>query len=122
MGSLKLRKDGADIRVARGPAGPPGAQGAAGTSAYQTAVQNGFVGTEAEWLASLQGPKGDRGDVGPQGDTGPVGSQGPQGIQGLTGAQGIQGPQGQSGVLLLAPGAPVPAGTPIGTIVFERVV
>jgi hypothetical protein len=29
--------------------------GQAGKSAYQVAVDNGFVGTEAEWLASLQG-------------------------------------------------------------------
>lgn len=48
-----------------GPTGPAGAQGAQGTqgiqgeqglvgkSAYQSAVDNGFVGTEAEWLASL---------------------------------------------------------------------
>ena len=28
---------------------------AEGSSAYQVAVANGFVGTEAEWLASLQG-------------------------------------------------------------------
>ena len=27
-----------------------------GDSAYQVAVNNGFVGTEAEWLASLEGP------------------------------------------------------------------
>lgn len=30
-----------------------GAQGIQGLSAYQVAVQNGFVGTEAEWVASL---------------------------------------------------------------------
>lgn len=35
-----------------GPAGP------AGESAYDVAVDNGFVGTEAEWLASLVGPPG----------------------------------------------------------------
>lgn len=41
-----------------GPAGPPGADGAPGAdgeSAYQVAVDNGFVGTEAEWLESLKG-------------------------------------------------------------------
>lgn len=40
-----------------GPAGPAGAAGAAGPggeSAYQIAQSNGFSGTEAEWLASLQ--------------------------------------------------------------------
>lgn len=29
-----------------------------GDSAYEVAVKNGFVGTEQEWLASLQGPPG----------------------------------------------------------------
>ena len=33
--------------------------GPAGLSAYQTAVANGYVGTEGEWLASLKGDKGD---------------------------------------------------------------
>ena len=32
--------------------------GPAGLSAYQTAVVNGYVGTEGEWLASLKGDKG----------------------------------------------------------------
>ena len=31
-------------------------------SAYEIAVKNGFVGTEAEWLASLKGDKGDPGE------------------------------------------------------------
>lgn len=33
-------------------------------SAYAIAVKNGFEGTEEEWLASLKGEKGDKGDVG----------------------------------------------------------
>ena len=47
-----------------GPPGPPGeagvqgSQGLAGASAYAIAVSGGFVGTEAEWLDSLQGPPG----------------------------------------------------------------
>lgn len=32
--------------------------GADGASAYEVAVSNGFVGTEAAWLASLQGTPG----------------------------------------------------------------
>lgn len=32
--------------------------GAEGKSAYQTALDNGFVGTEAEWIASLKGEPG----------------------------------------------------------------
>lgn len=41
--------------------GDPGADGAAGLSAYQIAVNEGFVGTEAQWLASLVGPQGPTG-------------------------------------------------------------
>ena len=35
------------------PAGIPGPSGEPGASAYDIAVSHGFVGTEAEWLASL---------------------------------------------------------------------
>ena len=38
-----------------------GAQGIQGLSAYQVAVQHGFEGTEAEWLISLKGEKGETG-------------------------------------------------------------
>lgn len=38
---------------ATGATGPQGIQGEDGLSAYEVAVENGFVGTEAEWLASL---------------------------------------------------------------------
>lgn len=34
-----------------------------GKSAYEIALQNGFEGTEEEWLASLKGEKGEKGDV-----------------------------------------------------------
>lgn len=36
-----------------GATGPQGIQGEDGLSAYEVAVENGFVGTEEEWLASL---------------------------------------------------------------------
>lgn len=68
-----------------------------GYSAYEIAVQNGFEGTEAEWLASLKGAKGDTGAQGPQGETGPVGPQGEKGDTGETGATGPQGPTGETG-------------------------
>ena len=35
-----------------------GGSGTAGKSAYEIAVDNGFVGTETEWLASLKGAEG----------------------------------------------------------------
>lgn len=37
------------------------ASGASGKSAYEVAVDNGFEGTEEEWLESLKGEKGDNG-------------------------------------------------------------
>ena len=88
------------IQGIQGPAGPSGSNGSDGTdgaSAYEIAVLNGFVGTEAAWLSSLVGPTGPQG---PQGIQGEVGPQGPQGIQGETGPQGpqgIQGPPGEGG-------------------------
>jgi hypothetical protein len=48
----------------QGPIGLTGPQGPEGDSAYEVAVANGFVGTEAEWLASLVGPEGPAGDLG----------------------------------------------------------
>lgn len=50
-----------------------------GLSAYEVAVENGFFGTEREWLASLQGEVG---PAGPQGEAGQPGSTGPQGPKG----------------------------------------
>lgn len=43
--------------------GEPG-PGSEGPSAYEVAVANGFVGTEAQWLASLVGPAGPPGTPG----------------------------------------------------------
>lgn len=47
--------------------GADGAPGADGLSAYEVAVANGFVGTEAEWLASLVGEQGETGAAGEDG-------------------------------------------------------
>jgi len=58
---------------AKGDTGETGATGATGKSAFEVALDNGFYGSAAEWLASLIGQKGDKGD---KGDTGPAGSQG----------------------------------------------
>lgn len=95
-----------------------------GLSAYEIAVKNGFVGTEKDWLKSLDGQsayalwltfpgnegktqedfidsnKGDPGPQGLQGEQGiqgPEGPPGPQGIKGDPGPQGLKGDQGQSG-------------------------
>jgi len=66
-------------------AGPPGDDG---LSAYEVAVANGFVGSEAAWLASLVGPAG---------------------VDGADGADGAQGPPGNDGAT--GPAGPAPAGT-----------
>ena len=42
-----------------GPKGSTGDVGPSGLSAYQIALNQEFVGTEATWLASLQGPSGE---------------------------------------------------------------
>lgn len=78
-----------------------GAQGIQGLSAYQVAVQHGFEGTEAEWLISLKGEKGEtgpKGDKGETGEKGATGERGPQGLQGERGLQGVQGEQGEPGI------------------------
>ena len=75
----------------------PFSKGDPGKSAYQSAVDCGFEGTEEEWLASLVGPQGPQGIQGPQGSTGPRGERGEPGPTGSTGPQGPAGPQGQAG-------------------------
>lgn len=52
--------------------GQNGADGADGASAYEVAVADGFVGTEAAWLASLVGPAGANGSEGADGAPGVV--------------------------------------------------
>lgn len=68
-----------------------------GQSAYALAVQLGYTGSEAAWIASLKGAKGDKGDTGEQGPRGATGATGPQGPQGPTGATGATGPRGPQG-------------------------
>ena len=56
-----------------------------GESAYEIAVDNGFVGTVEQWLASLKGSKGDKGDKGDKGETGAAGADGKDGANGADG-------------------------------------
>lgn len=56
--------------------------GAPGKSAYEIALEQGFKGTEKEWLASLVGPQGPEGKAGAQGPAGDTGPQGPKGEAG----------------------------------------
>ena len=48
---------------------PAGKDGNNGLSAYEIAVQNGFNGSETEWLESMKGEKGDKGNDGEDGYT-----------------------------------------------------
>ena len=81
--------------------GSGGGTGIDGKSAYEIAVEHGFVGDEKAWLETLkgvQGPVGPQGPQGEKGDQGEVGPQGPAGVQGPVGPQGERGPQGEQGV------------------------
>ena len=48
-------------KLNNGELGGGGGAGTAGKSAYEIAVDNGFVGTETEWLESLKGAEGTNG-------------------------------------------------------------
>lgn len=67
-------KDGKDGKD--GIDGNAGTDGNNGKSAYEIAVENGFKGTEKEWLESLKGSQGEPGKAGDKGDTGSKGDQG----------------------------------------------
>lgn len=86
------------IQGIKGDKGDIGNTGSQGLSAYQVAVANGYVGTEAAWIASLKGVKGDTGLKGDKGDKGDTGTQGLQGVKGDQGIQGVKGDQGIQGV------------------------
>lgn len=95
---------------------PTGGAGADGLSAYQIAVNNGFIGSEADWLLSIKGQKGDKGDPGAdgaKGDDGPKGDTGKsayqvavdagfvgteaQWLNSIKGEKGDKGDQGEKG-------------------------
>ncbi|WP_152597911.1 YadA-like family protein [Novilysobacter arseniciresistens] len=72
--------------------GGTGPQGPAGDSAYQVAVNNGYAGSETEWLASLKGEQGERGEQGIAGEPGTGSTEpGPEGPAGQDGVDGIDG-------------------------------
>ena len=81
----KLVKAVAVLGLAAAMALPLAACGEAGKSAYDIAVEHGFVGTEEEWLESLRGPQGEKGEQGEKGDQGEKGEQGEQGEAGTPG-------------------------------------
>ncbi|NEA19807.1 collagen-like protein [Streptomyces halstedii] len=68
-----------------------------GDSAYEVAVEAGFVGTVDEWLVSLVGEQGPRGEKGEKGNPGEKGDQGERGEQGVPGEKGDPGERGEQG-------------------------
>lgn len=61
-----------------------GEAGENGKSAYEIAIESGFIGTKQEWLQSLKGQKGEQG------------IQGEQGLKGDRGEQGVKGDKGEA--------------------------
>lgn len=95
---------------APGAPGAPGAEGMPGKSAYQIAVQNGFVGTESAWLLSLEGQDGGPGAPGQPGLDGSNGANGAPGLSAyqIAVANGFVGSEAEW--LESLEGAPGPAG------------
>ena len=73
-----------------------GANGKDGRSAYEIAIENGFVGTVAEWLESLKGRDGKDGLPGKDGKDGADGLPGKDGTNGKDGKDGRDGKDGVS--------------------------
>ena len=87
-----------DGKIASLHDGKDGKDGENGKSAYEIAVQNGYDGTESDWLESLKGQKGDTGEPGTAGAKGDPGEKGDQGEPGTPGKNGVNGKDGANGI------------------------
>lgn len=87
-----------DGKIASLHDGKDGKNGENGKSAYEIAVQNGYDGTETDWLESLKGQKGDTGEPGIPGEKGDQGEKGEKGDAGTPGKNGVNGKDGTNGV------------------------
>ena len=56
--------------------GANGEKGTDGKSAYLIAVEQGYQGSESDWLSSLKGDKGEKGNTGAKGNPGQDGAEG----------------------------------------------
>ena len=113
-----ITKDDISVTEETSPSASAGEDLPRGKSAYEVAVENGFNGTDEEWLASLKGATGAPGADGKDGEDGKTpyvgdngnwfvgsddtgkpsrGAKGDKGEKGDTGAQGPQGLQGPPG-------------------------
>ena len=68
--------------------GGNGTGGEDGKSAYEIALEQGFEGTEEEWLESLKGTDGKDGQKGEKGDKGDNGKDGADGKDGYSPIRG----------------------------------
>jgi len=109
---INLAFDAIDT-LGQGGSGQPGQDGKDGKSAFELAQAQGYTGTEAEWLVSIEGKDGTDGHDGAAGkssydswiNSGQQGTEqdfiysleGPQGIQGFKGDKGPEGPEGPKG-------------------------
>ncbi len=109
---LQTTLDNIDVTTVKGDAGTNGADG---LSAYQVAVNNGFAGSQSQWLESLKGSNGLNGTNGADGQNGIdgkdftysdftpeqlallKGEKGQDGINGTNGTNGIDGTHGLDG-------------------------
>ena len=110
----KIEEKLSEMVLQKGEQGERGQNGINGKSAYQLAVDHGFVGDEAAWLQSLKGANGASGTKGEQGERGQNGINGKSAyqlavdhgfvgdeaawLQSLKGANGASGGKGEQGV------------------------
>ena len=110
----KIEEKLSEMVLQKGEQGERGQNGGDGKSAYQLAVDHGFVGDEAAWLQSLKGANGASGTKGEQGERGQNGINGKSAyqiavdhgfvgdeaawLQSLKGANGASGGKGEQGV------------------------
>ena len=111
-----IEKKLSEMVLQKGEQGERGQNGIDGKSAYQLAVDHGFVGDETAWLQSLKGANGASGAKGEQGERGQNGIDGKSAYQlavdhgfvgdeaawlrslkGADGAAGIAGAKGEAG-------------------------
>ena len=99
-----ITKDDISVTEGTGPSASVGEDLPRGKSAYEVAVENGFSGTETEWLASLKGATGAPGADGRDGEDGKTPYVGDNGNWYIgtddTGkpSRGVKGEPGKDGV------------------------
>lgn len=89
--------DGTDGNGSDGEDGKDGQDGKDGKSAYEIWLDNGHIGTEADFLTWLKGADGKDGTNGSDGADGAKGDKGDKGETGVQGEKGENGSNGKDG-------------------------